>query len=151
MREFVLKFTEKQVFDWQNVCQLGHEFFLLPDAVRKLAQSVHLPWCHAGQYLGMQARGTAKPGIALLEAIAGTDVPKVWLGAKSAWLFVCKRPALAEGILRTAAVPGQLVLVLAENDDCIGYGMYDGKKVINYYDIGDFLRRERRAGHAQGF
>ena len=77
--------------------------------------------------------------------LAKTDAKKAWLNSKSAWLFVCKRPALAASITKNQAKAGELVLVMNEYDECIGYGLFDGKNIKNYFDIGDFLRRERGA------
>jgi ribosome biogenesis protein Nip4 len=85
------------------------------------------------------------PSLDLLNMLAKTDAKKVWLNEKGAWMFVCRRPALAQSIVKAEASPGALVLVLTERNECIGYGVFDGKGVKNYYDIGDFLRRERRA------
>ena len=143
MREFIAQFTKEKLFDDNDVRRIGDDFYLVSAELAKTLKKVRLPPLAAGLYLGRQNVKTAKPGLDLLQMLAKTDAKRVWLNDKGAWLFVCRRPALKESITRAGAKPGELVLVLTERDECIGYGLFDGKQVKNYYDIGDFLRRER--------
>jgi ribosome biogenesis protein Nip4 len=145
MKSFIARFTKQAVIDQKKVRRLGHDYFLLTPELAALLKRITLPAIHSGLYLGRFAGKTARPGLDLLNLLAKTDAPKIWLAPKGGWLFICKRPALRESIAKVQAEPGQLVLVLNTHDECLGYGLYDGKNVKNYYDIGDFLRRERRA------
>lgn len=145
MKEFIGQFTRQKLFDEALVRRIGNDFFLVPPELAATVRQIRLPLLAAGLYLGRFPARTAKPSLDLLQMLARTDAKKVWLDAKAAWLFVCKRPALTEGITKADAKAGDLVLVLTQRNECIGYGLYDGKKVKNYYDIGDFLRRERGA------
>jgi ribosome biogenesis protein Nip4 len=147
MKELIKQFTKQEIIDGK-VQQRGNEFFVLPDAVSQVVRKAKLPWRYAGKYLGMQSQKSARPSLDLLQMLAGTDAKQAVLNGKGAWLFVCKRPALKASILHCNAKPGELVLVLNENNECLGYGLFTGNEIRNYYDIGDFLRRERRARRA---
>jgi ribosome biogenesis protein Nip4 len=144
VKKFIAQFTKQNVVDDAKVKQIGHDYFLLQPETAAALKSIRLPPLHAGLYLGNFREKTSKPSINLLKLLAKTDARKVWLNEKGAWLFVCKRPAFAASITKAEAQPNDLVLVLNEMGECIGYGLYDGTRVKNYYDIGDFLRRERK-------
>jgi len=145
MKEFIARFTQQKLFDDTRVRRIGDEYYLVSPELSHALKTIKLPPLVTGMYLGRQTATTAKPSLDLLQLLAKTDAKKVWLNEKGAWLFVCKRPALAASIVKAEAQPQDLVLVMNEHDECIGYGVFDGKTVKNYYDIGDFLRRERRA------
>lgn len=143
MKEFIAQFTQQKLFDETQIRKIGDDYYRVSPELNQTLKTIKLPPLVTGLYLGRQTAKTAKPSLDLLQMLAKADARKVWLNEKGAWLFVCKRPALAASIVKTDAQQGQLVLVLTEHDECIGYGLYDGKTVKNYYDIGDFLRRER--------
>jgi ribosome biogenesis protein Nip4 len=145
MIKFIEQFTKEKVFDEALVKRIGNDFFLIKPELASVMKKILLPPLSAGLYLGRFLDKTAKPSLDLLQMLSKTNAKKVWLNEKGAWMFVCKRPALAQSIVKNEAAAGELVLVLTERDECIGYGVFDGKGVKNYYDIGDFLRRERKA------
>ncbi len=145
MKAFLDQFTKQKLFDEALVRRIGNDFFLISPGLASIMQKIRLPPLHAGLYLGRMQDNTAKPSLDLLRMLAKTDAKKAWLNEKGAWMFICRRPALAESIVKNQAKEGELVLVLTQRDECIGYGLFDGKTIKNYYDIGDFLRRERRA------
>ncbi len=145
MKQFIEQFTTQKLLDEKDVHKIGNDFFLVQSELAKAVHKIKLPPLVTGLYLGRFQEKTAKPGLDLLQMLAKTNAPKIWLNEKGAWLFVCKRPALSVSITKIEAQPNQLVLVMTEHNECIGYGLFDGKGVKNYYDIGDFLRRERRA------
>ena len=104
---------------------------------------------YAGKLLG-RARGAFQPSAVLLRELS--DLPGVhrtWVDERVGWLFVCGRDIFIESILRTDGemAEGSLFLVIL-GDGCLGYGRVesrDGKLLLaNLFDIGDFLRRERR-------
>ncbi|MEM4239644.1 MAG: hypothetical protein QXM31_01055 [Candidatus Woesearchaeota archaeon] len=145
MKAFIEQFTKQQLFDDSDVKSMGNDFFLVKPEIASIMKKIRLPPLSAGLYLGRFQEKTAKPSLDLLQMLSKTSAKKVWLNEKGVWMFVCRRPALAQSVVKTNANQGDLVLVLTERDECIGYGIFDGKGVKNYYDIGDFLRRERRA------
>ena len=145
MKEFIAQFTAQKLFDESQVRRISNDFFLVQPELAAMLKKITLPPLHTGLYLGRMNEKSAQPSLDLLQMLAKTDAKKVWLNDKGAWLFVCKRPALAASITKAEVQPSDLVLVLNAHDECIGYGMFDGRNVKNYYDIGDFLRRERRA------
>jgi ribosome biogenesis protein Nip4 len=145
MKAFLEQFTKQKLFDEALVKKIGNDFFLINPELASIMQKIKLPSLYAGLYLGRMQENVSKPSLDLLRMLAKTDAKKAWLNEKGAWMFICKRPALAESIVKNEAKEGELVLVLTQRDECIGYGIFDGKGIKNYYDIGDFLRRERRA------
>ncbi len=145
MRSFINQFTLQDVVPDDKVRRIGNDFFLVDTKLAEVLKKIRLPPLHTGLYLGRFTGKTNIPSLDLLQMLAKTDAKKAWLNNKSAWLFVCKRPALASSILKNQASPNEVVLVMNEYNECIGYGLFDGKNIKNYFDIGDFLRRERRA------
>ena len=145
MKQFISQFTRQKLFDEALVRRIGNDFFLIKPELASIMQKIRLPPLYAGLYLGRFQEKTAKPSLDLLRMLAKTDTKKAWLNEKGAWMFICRRPALAESIVKNQANEGEFVLVLKQHGECIGYGLFDGKNIRNYYDIGDFLRRERRA------
>ena len=148
MKEFIAQFTKQNVIDEANVRRIGDDFYLVLPELAKTLITIRLPPLYAGMYLGRQSAKTAKPSLDLLQMLVKTDAKKAWVNDKGAWMFVCRRPAIAASIVKNEATQGELVLVLNEHDECLGYGVFDGKNIKNYYDIGDFLRRERSAKRA---
>ena len=145
MKQFISQFTKQQIVDEKNLRVLGHDHFIVAPELAAILKRIPLPPIHQGRYLGRFAEKTSQPSLDLLNMLAKTDAKKVWLNPHGAWMFICRRPALKKSIIKTTAQPGDMVLILNAYDECLGYGLYDGKDVKNYYDIGDFLRRERRA------
>ncbi len=148
MKQFIAQFTKQKLFDEALVRRIGNDFFLMPPELSSAMKKIKLPPLHAGLYLGREEEKTAKPSLDLLQMLSKTNAKKAWLNEKGAWMFICRRPALAESIVKNEAREGEIVLVLTQRDECIGYGIFDGKSIKNYYDIGDFLRRERKAKRA---
>lgn len=148
LKAFIAQFTKENIVDFGRVRAIGNDFFLVKPEIAKVLASMTLPPLYAGQYLGRFQDKLARPSLDLLQLIAKTDAKKVVLNDKGAWMFVCRRPALAASIVKNDAQPHDVVLVLNQHEECIGYGAFDGKNVKNFYDIGDFLRRERHAKRA---
>ncbi|MBI4139976.1 hypothetical protein HY483_03365 [Candidatus Woesearchaeota archaeon] len=98
---------------------------------------------YEGKCIGMKGR-MFRPSILTLEQISEKTAQKVWLNAKGEFLFTCGRDAWKENITRKTAREQQLVIVLNQHEEPIGIGWYRNGKVENEYDIGDYLRRERR-------
>jgi ribosome biogenesis protein Nip4 len=126
MMKFIAQFTNQKLFDEALVRRIGNDFFLVKPELSSVLQKIKLPALCAGLYLGRFQDKTSVPSLDLLNLIAKTDAKKVWLNEKGAWLFVCRRPALAQSIVKADASPGELVLVLTGRDECIGYGIFVG-------------------------
>ncbi len=104
---------------------------------------------YAGKLLG-RARGRFQPSAILLRELASLPgVKRLWVNEEIGWLFACGRDVFGESVLRVegAFAEGSRFLVML-GDDCIGYGRVetrDGGLILsNLFDIGDFLRRERK-------
>ena len=103
---------------------------------------------YAGNFLGKTKR-IFIPSLNLLEKFASKKTNKVYLDKKAAWLFVCGRDIFKQSIQQVEGVfkENKHFLVMHE-ERCIGYakvGKFRGDLILkNMFDIGDFLRRERK-------
>ncbi len=96
---------------------------------------------YCSKRLGMMTRNKFRPSIALIDLIASKTARKAVVNDKSAWLFICKKNILKEGIIRKAVDEG-LVIVVNKENEVLGYGKITGAGITNLLDRGDFLRRE---------
>ena len=104
---------------------------------------------YAGDLLGRTKREFI-PSASLLRGLGKMKGPnKVWVDDRVGWLFVCGRDIFEESIVRAEGLleEGAYFLVIL-GDDCLGYvrvETQDGRRLLrNMFDLGDFLRRERR-------
>ncbi len=98
---------------------------------------------YCGTIIGMKGK-IFKPSILTLEFLSKKTAQKVWLNDKGEFLFTCGRDAWKENITKKTAREQQLAVVLNRHEEPIGIGWHRNGKVENAYDIGDYLRRERR-------
>ena len=104
---------------------------------------------YAGKLLGRTKR-EFMPGSSLLRELSKIKGPnKVWVDERVGWLFVCGRDIFEESIIRAEGVLDEDACFLVMlGEDCLGYvriQTQDGRKLLrNIFDLGDFLRRERR-------
>ncbi len=125
-------------------------FFLLNSELRGIIRS---DFFYAGSYLGKVKKGKFFPSFILLTMLGGGKANKVVVNEKAAWLFVCGRDILREGVkeVQGSRRKGDFTLVVNTFGECLGFGrilrdlnsMVSGVAVQNVSDIGDFLRRER--------
>lgn len=146
LKSFISQFTSRQLVDESMIKRIGDDYYVASKELASVLSRAKLQPVYVGRYLGRFAGKTSKPSLELLQLLARSDAKKVVVNEKGAWLFVCRRPVLKDSMVRCDAKPDETVVVLNEHGECLGYGLFDGKNVKNYYDIGDFLRRERRAG-----
>ena len=148
MIDFIKKFTDKEIIDFNSVTKLGDEFYLAEQRLKHWQGKIkHVP-AYIGVYLGKRD----KPSIFLLQELSKVAEKKVWVNEKGEWLFICGRDILGQSLTKKAddIAKDDLVLVLNKYDECIGYGTFidDAKPnkaaVKRIFDIGDFLRRERK-------
>jgi ribosome biogenesis protein Nip4 len=145
MREFLRLFSIDKLFDESKLRRVGAAWYSVDEDLRAVLKKIRLPVLAAGLCLG-QFDGKPRPSPDTLHLLAkDSRTRKAVVNEKGEWMFICRRPVLAESIVKNDAAKGERVLVLNQYGECLGFGIFDGKKVSNEYDIGDFLRRERRA------
>jgi len=128
------------------------KYYLISNPINSILIKTKKPFT-VGTYLG-KARGKQFfPSVNLLNMIRAEARNKIWVDDKAAWLFVCGRDLFSEGIKTSTSCvyKGIITLVLNKNDEVLGFGkavkkITDKDVVViqNIFDIGDFLRRERK-------
>lgn len=148
IREFASKFTEKILIDEEKTISLQNEFYILPEDLQKIFKRISMKPVYAGEYLGKSGVNKFIPSLHLLNLLNKNTDKKALLNDKGEWLFICGRDVLKESVIQIGDVKkDELVLVVNKYDECIGAGVFKNDKkcfIKNYFDLGDFLRRERR-------
>jgi ribosome biogenesis protein Nip4 len=143
----IRRFTEKD----EVLFVEDNKFYLISKDIANTIKKTKKPF-YAGLYLG-KARGKKFfPSVNLLNMMKRKSRNKIWVDKKAEWLFVCGRDLFAEGITRATHCvhKGIITLVMNKSDEVLGFGKaVKGLKekdvvVKNIFDIGDFLRRERK-------
>jgi len=134
MKVFIELFTEEEVINQKDVVDLKGKFFL-----SKEKEFPCKPFA-AGLYLGEKVR-RFMPSPALLEMIQPHTDKTVTVTDKAAWLFICGRDVLLEGVVK--GKKKGTVLILNRRGECLGFGAWKKDAIQNRMDIGYFLRRER--------
>jgi len=151
MKDFIKQFTEKNILDLNCVMQLRSDFFLVSEGLKEILSSTkHVP-SFIGIALGKKKKNFV-PSTYLLSKIAGATESKVIVNKQGAWLFICGRHLYGRSVVsfNKAQKINDSVLIMNEFNECLGYGKVinplDSKKVVvqNLFDIGDFVRRERK-------
>jgi len=140
LKEFIKKFTDKEIVDFKLVKKLRTDYFILSAELIKASQKITRPFLYGGIYLGKEKKQFV-PSLYLLQKLAEVSDKKVWLDEKNEWLFICKKDAKLQKVSK--AKENEFVLVLNKNNECLGYGILGKERVKNLFDIGDFLRREK--------
>ena len=134
-----------------NVTRLGRRCFLTVEDQEPLIKKLKDNLFGVGVYLG-EEKQRFEPSAALLELIADrTRDHKLVVDERAAWLFLCGRDILDQGVRRKGEPTGSgLLLVQNEKDENLGYGAVPrggrrarGVAAKNLLDRGFFLRRER--------
>lgn len=145
--EFCRLFTPEPL---PHVVRIGKRYFYDPHGLHAKA----LGWdaFSVGIYLG-EERGDFKPSSGLIELLAGRTEAKVLVGDKAAWLFLCGKDILMEGVLEPGQFEATYRVIVADKDgQALGYGKvaspYNPKRKHGAYvkhllDKGEYLRRER--------
>jgi ribosome biogenesis protein Nip4 len=147
---FAAKINAKLALDRRLVVEKEGRFFLLNNDVKSIMRT---DFFYVGEYLGKVKKGKFFPSFILLAKLAEGKANKVIVNEKAAWLFVCGRDILPEGIREAQGSrrKGDFTLVLNVFGECLGFGriLHDlnskeaSAAVRNVSDVGDFLRRER--------
>jgi ribosome biogenesis protein Nip4 len=130
----------------ERVSLNNRRFAVAPEVAMQIHDKGRL--VYVGKLLG-RTKGEFIPSSGLLRELGKTQGPnKVWVDERIGWLFACGRDIFAENItkLEGKLAEGSYFLVMMSGD-CLGYGKIEmqGDKAIlmNVFDLGDFLRRER--------
>ena len=143
--QFILRFGSAELAFNKDILSLGREYFLVRKELREAISKNSLRPEYLGTFLGRDTDVGFIPSFALLEMIKEKS-RKVVLNEKSAWLFICGRNALKEGVVRKDKFENMdHVIVLNEKNEVLGYGQFIKNEIRNLFDRGDFLRRERKA------
>ena len=141
LKEFILKFTDLEVIDFDSVININDSFFIKNDdfenSTKILSDSLY-----NGILVGRIDKGNFVPSFFLLEMLVEVTDKKVILNDKAEWLFLCGRDAFSKSYLTKAPDYEGEVLVLNGRGELLGYGHLSGSGVKNLLDRGDFLRRE---------
>ena len=128
-----------------------NKYFLISKDIQNIIKKTKKPF-YAGTYLG-KARGKSFfPSINLLNMMKKKSRNKTWIDEKTEWLFVCGRDIFSEGIESSTkcVYKGIITFILNKNNEVLGFGKAvkglseKGVVIQNIFDIGDFLRRERK-------
>jgi ribosome biogenesis protein Nip4 len=125
----------------------NRRFIITPEAAAQVHDRGRM--VYAGKLLGRTKREFI-PSASLLRELGKIEgLNKVWVNDRIGWLFVCGRDIFEESIIKAdgALEEGAYFLVML-GEYCLGYVRIqtrDGTKMLrNVFDLGDFLRRERR-------
>jgi ribosome biogenesis protein Nip4 len=154
LAEFLKFFDVQDLLDMKEVEKQDAEYFLIPHQLRELRRDIGRKAVYIGTFLGATRGVQFVPSLELLDLLNGVPhVKKVIVNPKAEWLFITNKNILSSSVARTIGklFPGDAVLVLNQHGEAIGCGSYasdPAKKVAfviqHRFDIGDFLRRERR-------
>lgn len=139
LKGFLKKFGIREAIDF---IEIKGQYFLLKGLGEYKDKIKETP-VYAGIYLGKKG---FVPGVYLLDFINQRTKQKIIVDDKAAWLFVCGRDILDQGVIKGDVKKGDFVLVLNKTKECLGYGKAVMGNIFlkNYFDIGDFLRREKK-------
>jgi ribosome biogenesis protein Nip4 len=151
---FLRQFTDARVVELRDVVNQDGEYFLLAPGLRELHRAIGRKAVYYGTYLGRALIDRFVPSLFLLDLLAAAPgVRRAVVTPKAEWLFVTGKNVLASSVTRTMGTPEPGVPLIALNDrgEALGYGTVDRDPtreeryiIRRRFDIGDFLRRERR-------
>jgi len=149
---FAGKFCKNtDIFDGK-ITRIRDSFFLADESLLEIKNKIKISPEAAGVFLGEAKKGVFYPSSALLDIISRNSDKKIFVNKKTAWLFLCGRDIFGQGIVKAnEKKTGELVLVQNEADENLGYGKIvldlsnkDKMVIKNYFDKGNFIRREHR-------
>ncbi len=135
----------------EKLLVLGKELFEASE-LQLLKEKIPREPIYAGKLVGFVRDKDAIPSLDELRRIASEAQKKIWVNPKAEFLFICGRNILQTSIVKKAGSPvtGDAVFVMNLHDECLGYAVY-GETVTKVFDMGDFLRRERKKSVAKPF
>lgn len=152
LEHFLIQFGIKSFSERDDVLFVEEsKYYLISKEIANLIKKTKKPF-YVGTYLGKARERKFFPSVNLLNMMKRKSRNKIWIDKKAEWLFVCGRDLFGEGIKRAThtVYKGIITIVMNKNDEVLGFGKaMKGLKesdvvVKNIFDIGDFLRRERK-------
>ncbi len=158
LKKFLKQFKAEGLVNFDNVLKIQDGFFLKPkddDRARKFfikfaSQVKQSGLKFIGISLGNNERNIFAPSVFLMEKIRDAKVPFIKISKKGEWLFVCGRDIQGSAIYKSTVEKHQIAIVLNLKNEPLGYGKLIRKPsglgicFKRIYDIGDYLRRERK-------
>jgi len=141
LKPFIKKFGVKK---YPKASEIKKNYFLLSKQIKEFQENIDEKPVYAGIFLGKEQE-TFIPSLYLLNWLKEKTDQKIIVNDKAAWLFVCRRDILKESVIKENARKDQFVLVLNQQNECLGIGKFLQQRIYvkNLFDIGDFLRREK--------
>lgn len=133
--ESIQDFCKKVKVPTPDHIKIKKKYFKVSPAVKQILDKVKLDAQYAGEYLGEDSK-EFKPSPNLLEYCIQNGAKSRKVEEKVAYLFTCGRDILNINV-------GGWVIILDSTGSILGLGKGDGNTVDNYWDVGDFLRREK--------
>jgi ribosome biogenesis protein Nip4 len=134
----------------KDTVKLGRRWFCDPHGIAAWAREQGWDTFSAGIYIG-EERGAFKPTSALLDTFEGA--PRTVVDEKAAWLIVCGKDVLMEGVRVPSDAPVRSMTLIADEDGhVLGCGEVRAEHnrkakhrmyVKTLLDRGEYLRRER--------
>ena len=157
INDFVAQLNASIHLNEKRIVRNRNRYYLLS---KKLKQQAPKGYFYAGSYLGTVKGRSFFPSFLLLAILSESKANNIIVNKKTAWLFICGRDILQQGILeKNNLKKGDYTLVMNEYNECLGFGKImhnlrgvpDSTNVAvkNILDIGDFLRREKRQPRRQ--
>jgi ribosome biogenesis protein Nip4 len=132
--------------------KIGRRYYYDPHGLLAYAQEARWDAFAVGLYLG-EERKDFFPTSALIDLLAKHDTRRVAVGDKAAWLFLCGRDILMDGVYSAGNIsPNTRVIVSDVREQVIGFGrvvapyhpsMKNKTYLKHVLDRGEYLRRER--------
>lgn len=149
--QFLAKFTNQKLFDKEKIFRHGNELFLVASQLSQVQEKsfsfIGKNPFFIGEFIGVETPHKVIPSLSLLNRLNKVSVKKAVVNEKGEWLFACGRDLWKESIIKLAADLNNddFLLIVNELDEPLGIGILKQDKhcfVKNYFDIGDFFRRE---------
>jgi len=145
LKGFLKKFGIGEDLD---AIKIKNDYYLV-EHVKEMMDKIPERPIYAGTYLGKKQNEYFQPSLYLLGWLNERTGQKIVVDDKAAWLFICRRDLFRGGIVGDIKklTKNAFVLVLNEKDECLGFGnVVMGKNIFikNLFDVGDFLRREKK-------
>jgi ribosome biogenesis protein Nip4 len=142
MKKFIKQFTNKDIFKEENLVEINKRVYLVRPSTKKIMNKTTM---YADTYLGRKGTHYFIPSVFLLNEVKKHTKHRVVVTKKGEWLFTCGRNLWRNNI-HSSSIKEGVALVFNQDDECLGFGrLQQGKVALNVlFDIGDFLRRERK-------
>jgi ribosome biogenesis protein Nip4 len=153
LREFLEGVGSRLAPDEEGLVRINNKRFIEAEALTGLLPT-RRALVYTGRFLGRDKRVFIPSSILLEELAREPGTRKAHVDRRTGWLFVCGRDVFEENMgIEGRLRLGELYLVVSEGD-CLGYGRieeFEGRLILrNLFDLGDFLRRERRPSRRRG-